>query len=83
MRTFITQLKNKPEQTRKRIFFATMAIFIIVVFGLYLFSIKNSITYSLNEQASAGQSLTGEFHLPGLWESISVNAGELWKSIHH
>lgn len=82
MRKFIEQLKDQPESRRKKIFVAGMAVFFVVIFGLYLFSIKNSIAYSLGERASAGQSLPGEFHLPGVWESIGANLGDIWKHFH-
>lgn len=73
MKQFIAQLKNKPAATRKKIFTVCMAVFCAAVFMLYLFSIKNSIAYSLNVRAdAAGEGLPGEFRLPGLKESMSA-----------
>ncbi|MBI1755279.1 hypothetical protein HY250_04250 [Candidatus Azambacteria bacterium] len=73
----IAQLKHQPEPTRKKIFVFLMAGFFIVVFGLYLFSIKNSIAYSLKEQAPAQVGLPGEFRLPGIKESIGANVKDI------
>lgn len=82
MRKLIMRLKNKPEAVRKKIFVACMAGFFAAVFMLYLFSIKNSIAYSLELRAdSVGESLPGEFRLPDLKESMSATVKDALNAI--
>ncbi len=84
MHKLIAQLKNQPEAARKKIFIVCMTGFFAAVFMLYLFSIKNSIAYSLDKKASAvGEGLPGEFRLPGLKESITAAVTDALKMIRN
>lgn len=76
----IENLKQKPEPVRRKIFIVSMAVFFVVLCALYLFSIKNSIAYSL-KSASGKESVPGEFHLPGVSESIGASVKDVIKSI--
>ena len=78
---FIEKLKRQPERARKKIFIASMVGFFVVVFSLYVLSIKGSISYSLIERASSGESLPGEFRLPGIRESITANVKDVWEAL--
>jgi len=77
MRKLIQKIQQQPEAVRKKIFMFTMIGFFVAIFSLYMFSIKNSIEYSLEERASASESLPGEFQLPSIKESVSANIKDL------
>jgi len=81
MRKLIQKIQQQPEAVRKKIFMFAMIGFFVVIFGLYMFSIKNSIEYSLEEKASASESLPGEFQLPSIKESVSANVKDFVDSL--
>ena len=51
--------------------------FFTVVVSLYVFSIRNSVAHSLSESAADTIGLPGEFHLPGLKESVMANVKDI------
>lgn len=79
---FIQELKYKPEPVKRKIFIISMIVFFLVMTMLYVFSIRNSIAYSLNESASQNEGLPGEFQLPGIKESLMANVKDIMKSIN-
>lgn len=74
---FIQELKYKPEPVKRKIFIGSMVVFFFIMVGAYVFSIRNSIAYSLNEKASHAEGLPGEFQLPGIKESIMANVKDI------
>lgn len=78
---FLQQLKYKPEPVKRKIFFLSMAGFFMVVVSLYVFSIRNSVAHSLSESAADTIGLPGEFHLPGLKESVMANVKDIMKEV--
>lgn len=78
---FIQDLKYKPEPVKRKIFFASMAVFSLVMVAAYVFSIRNSIAHSLSENAADTAGLPGEFQLPGIKESIMANVKDIVSGI--
>lgn len=81
MMQFLRELKYKPEPVKRKIFFVSMIGFFMVVISLYVFSIRNSVAYSLKESVADTIGLPGEFHLPGLQESVTANIKDIVRGI--
>lgn len=79
---FIQELKYKPEPVKRKIFIVSMIVFFLVMAMLYVFSIRNSIAYSLQESVAQNEGLPGEFQLPGIKESLMANVKDIMKSIN-
>ncbi|OGD24318.1 hypothetical protein A2Z10_00850 [Candidatus Azambacteria bacterium RBG_16_47_10] len=79
---FIQELKYKPEPVKRKIFIVSMVVFFLVMAMVYVFSIRNSIAYSLNESASHTEGLPGEFQLPGIKESLMANVKDIMQGIN-
>ena len=79
MNSFIEKIKSKPEHTRRKIFFAVMAVFAVAIFILYLISIKNSVKSAALEISSEKKELEGKFVLPGLKDSIGASLKDIFK----
>ena len=79
MKKFIEKLKSQPEPVRKKIFIIAMMIIFLVVFSLYLFSIRDSIENTAGKSASESKGLAGEFVLPSIKESISATLKDVFK----
>lgn len=77
----IKQLKYKPESVKRKIFFGAMAGFFLIMVIVYVFSIRNSIAYSLDQSAARTEGLPGEFQLPGIKDSIMANVKDIMHSI--
>ena len=78
---FLQQLKYKPEPVKRKIFLFSMIGFFAVVVSLYVFSIRSSVAHSLSESAADTVGLPGEFHLPGLKESVMANVKDIVRDI--
>lgn len=81
MINFLQQLKHKPEPVKRKIFVFSMIGFFMVVASLYVFSIRASVAHSLSERAADTIGLPGEFHLPGLKESVMANVKDIVREI--
>jgi len=79
MNNFIEKIKSKPEHTRRKIFFAVMAVFAAAIFILYLISIKNSVKSAALEISSEKKELEGKFVLPGLKDSLMAGVKDALK----
>ena len=82
MKQFVTTLRNKPEQTRKKIFFSTMIGVSFVVFSFYVFSISRSVTVVIDQGKKSSQgSLLGEFSLPSIKDSVGANVKDMMQKV--
>lgn len=79
---FIHDLKYKPEPVKRKIFITSMIVFFLVMVVAYVFSIRNSIAYSLSESAAQNEGLPGEFQLPGIKESLMANVKDIMEGLH-
>lgn len=81
MRNLINKLRQQPEPVRKKIFIVSLAAMFLFTFTLYVFSIKSSIAHSLTERAQeTDEALPGEFHLPGIGESVTASVKDVLKA---
>ena len=83
MKQFVTKLRNKPEQTRKKIFFSTMIGLSFMVFSFYVFSISRSVTVVINQEKKGSQGgLLGEFSLPSIKDSVGANVKDIMQKVN-
>lgn len=82
MKQLITKLRNKPEQTRKKIFLSTMIGLSFMVFSFYVFSISRSVTVVINQEKKNAQGgLLGEFSLPSIKDSVGANVKDIIQKV--
>lgn len=81
MRKLVTTLRNKPEETRKKIFFSTMIGLSFVVFSFYVFSISRSVTVVVDQGKNSKQGLLGEFSLPSIKDSVGANVKDIMQEV--
>ncbi len=82
MKKLITTLRNKPEHTKKKIFFSTMIGLSFVVFSFYVFSISRSVTVVIDQgRNSLHNGLLGEFNLPSIKDSVGANVKDIIQKV--
>lgn len=82
MKKLVATLRNKPEQTRKKIFFSTMIGLSFMVFSFYIFSISRSVTVVIDQGKNSQQSLLGEFSLPSIKDSVGANVKDIIQKVN-
>lgn len=83
MKQFVTKLRSKPEETRKKIFFSTMIGLSFMVFSFYVFSISRSVIVVVDQEKKNSQgSLLGEFSLPSIKDSVGANVKDIMQKVN-
>ncbi|MEK7452706.1 MAG: hypothetical protein AAB614_00560 [Patescibacteria group bacterium] len=69
---FINNIQGKPKHVRVRIFLVIMIIAVILIFILWLNSIKESISTVKNNKGDASS-------MPTIYESVSASIKDIFK----